>query len=330
VQGLRSESESRQQFLSADRKSTAPAFQAREHSIPSPDANDVLRKFNRDSHWVAAGLLGTVLLAASALVVLLPERHTMTPVPSQIASPAEDIKAQAQKTQNDADLAANQHDEIQAQLKDTNAQQIQKSDGLAVDALQAQAKDTDPEAQQAQNDAELVASQRDALQAQLKDTEAKTRQAQNDAELVASQRDALQAQLKDTEAKTRQAQNDAELVASQRDALQAQLKDTEAKTQQAQNDAEPGASQRDALQASYQPNSAGTFRRKASHQSHRSVHQLGDAEAKRLLLELWHRSLAKTEKPLGWPTFSNLDERKKAAFISGRRSLLPRRHRVWP
>jgi hypothetical protein len=299
MQGLRSQPESRQQI---DGESTVPAFQAREHSVHWPDANDVLRKFNRDSHWVAAGLLGTMLLAASAFFVLLPERHTMTPVPSQIASPAEDIKAQAQKTQNDADLAANQHDEIQAQLKDTNAQQIQKSDGLAVDALQAQAKDTDPEAQQAQNDAELVASQRDALQAQAKDTEAKTQQAQNDAEPGASQRDALQAQLKDTEAKTQQAQNDAELVANQRDALQ----------------------------ASYQPNSAGTFRRKASHQSHRSVHQLGDAEAKRLLLELWHRSLAKTEKPLGWPTFSNLDERKKAAFISGRRSLLPRRHRVWP
>jgi hypothetical protein len=86
VQGLRSEPESRQQFVSADRKSTAPAFQAREHSIPSPDANDALRKFNRDTRRVAAGLLGILILAALIFVVLFPERHAMTAGLSERAS----------------------------------------------------------------------------------------------------------------------------------------------------------------------------------------------------------------------------------------------------
>ena len=44
-----------------------------------------------------------------------------------------------------------------------------------------------------------------------------------------------------------------------------------------------------------QPNSVRTFRRKAPYRNHRSASQL--AEAKRRLLELWHRSLAKSETP---------------------------------
>jgi hypothetical protein len=204
LQFLRSEPESPQQFVSIDRESrefAAPAFQTREHSITSPGANEVLRKFNRHTRWVAAGLSGTLLFAALAFVVLLPERHTMTAVLSERASQAED-----------------------------------------------------------------------------------------------------------TEAKAQQAQKSGELVASQRDTLQAQLKDTEAKAQQAQNDAELAAGQRHAPQVSYQPNSARTFRRKASYQSHRSARQLGEAEAKRRLLELWHRSLAKSETPKSRAIFSKQDK----------------------
>ena len=114
MQGLHSQPESRQQFDSIDRGSAAPAFQAWEHSIPSPDANDVLRKFDRNTCWVAAGLLGTLLLAALAFVVLLPERHAMTAVLSERASPSEDSEA---KAQNDAELAASHRDALQAQQK---------------------------------------------------------------------------------------------------------------------------------------------------------------------------------------------------------------------
>ena len=92
MQGLCSEPESPQQFVSIDRESrefAAPAFQTREHSITCPGANDVFGRFNRDTRWVAAGLLGTLLLAALAFVVLLPERHTMTAVLSERAGQAE-------------------------------------------------------------------------------------------------------------------------------------------------------------------------------------------------------------------------------------------------
>jgi hypothetical protein len=128
-------------------------------------------------------------------------------------------------------------------------------------------------------------------------------------ELVSSQRDAFQAALKDIEAKAQQVQNNAELAANQRDALQARLKDAEARAQQAQNNTELRPNQDNALQASYPPNSARTFRRKAPQQGHRSARQLADAEAKRRLLELWHRTLAKSENPKSWAILSRKDKR---------------------
>jgi hypothetical protein len=42
-------------------------------------------------------------------------------------------------------------------------------------------------------------------------------------------------------------------------------------------------------------NSVRTFRRRTPYPNHRSAHQRTDAQAKRRLLELWHRSLAKSE-----------------------------------
>jgi hypothetical protein len=50
----------------------APALQTREHSA-LPGAHDVIRRLNRDTTWVAAGLLGAVIFAA--LVPALPECH---------------------------------------------------------------------------------------------------------------------------------------------------------------------------------------------------------------------------------------------------------------
>jgi len=63
----------------------------------------------------------------------------------------------------------------------------------------------------------------------------------------------------------------------------------------------------------YKPNSTRTFRRKAPYQSRRSSRQLADAEAKKRLLELWHRGLAKSETRKIWATFSSQDKKKKAA-----------------
>ena len=91
MQGLRPEPESHRQFVFADRESrefAVPALQTREHSIASSGTNEVLRKFNRDTRWVAAGLLCILLLAALVFVVLFPERHTMTAGFSEKASQA--------------------------------------------------------------------------------------------------------------------------------------------------------------------------------------------------------------------------------------------------
>ena len=113
MQGLRSEPESRQQFVSADEESrefAAPALQTREHASACPDANEVLREFNRGTRWVAAGLLGILLLAAFAFVVLLPERHARTAVLSERASQAESVSSRNENAATgfrSTDLSAN-------------------------------------------------------------------------------------------------------------------------------------------------------------------------------------------------------------------------------
>ena len=111
------------------------------------------------------------------------------------------------------------------------------------------AEQSEARAQQAQNNAELAASQRDALQARLKDTEAKAQQVQKSGELAVSQRDALQAQLKDTETNAQKAQNNADLVASQRDELQNRLRESETMAQEAKKIADIVSNELDVLRA---------------------------------------------------------------------------------
>ena len=77
MEGLHSEPESPQKFVSCDRKSrehASPSLQVLQHSITGSDAKDVLREFNRDTLRVAVAL-GILLLAALLFVVLFPERE---------------------------------------------------------------------------------------------------------------------------------------------------------------------------------------------------------------------------------------------------------------
>jgi hypothetical protein len=77
VEGLHSEPESHQEFVSVDRESrerASPSLQVLEYSITRSDAKDVLREFNRDTLRVAFALLSILLLAAWLFVVLFPER----------------------------------------------------------------------------------------------------------------------------------------------------------------------------------------------------------------------------------------------------------------
>ena len=57
-----------------------------------PGVNEALRRFNRDTRWVVAGLLVFLLLAALVFVVLFPEPRTRNvrlepPDPERSANP---------------------------------------------------------------------------------------------------------------------------------------------------------------------------------------------------------------------------------------------------
>src|SRR6266481_1770599 len=58
------------------------------HFMAYPGTNDVFRRFNRDTEWLAAGLLGVVLFAALAFAFLVPERYLRTADLTTEGSPA--------------------------------------------------------------------------------------------------------------------------------------------------------------------------------------------------------------------------------------------------
>jgi hypothetical protein len=66
VQSVCPESEWRQEFVSGDRDSTKSV------------ADNVLKRFNRDTRLVVAGVFGVLLLTVWAFVVLVPERHGLS------------------------------------------------------------------------------------------------------------------------------------------------------------------------------------------------------------------------------------------------------------
>jgi hypothetical protein len=53
----------------------APALLTREHSMPLPGTNDVIRMFDRDTRWLARRVLAATVFAALVFAVLVQERH---------------------------------------------------------------------------------------------------------------------------------------------------------------------------------------------------------------------------------------------------------------
>jgi hypothetical protein len=53
----------------------ASALASQENSVFLPDTNDAIRKFNRDTRWVATGVLGAVVFAGLMLALLVQERY---------------------------------------------------------------------------------------------------------------------------------------------------------------------------------------------------------------------------------------------------------------
>jgi len=53
----------------------ASASQTRVHFVALPDTNDIIRRFNRDTEWLATIVVSAVVSAALMLAVLVPDRH---------------------------------------------------------------------------------------------------------------------------------------------------------------------------------------------------------------------------------------------------------------
>ena len=66
----------------------APALSAQENSVFLPETNDVIRKFNRETRCVAAGVLGAVVFAGLMLALMVQERY-----PNAVDSPEEAVQA---------------------------------------------------------------------------------------------------------------------------------------------------------------------------------------------------------------------------------------------
>jgi len=73
----------------------------------------------------------------------------------------------------------------------------------------------------------------------------------------------------------------------------------------------------------YKPNSVRTSRRRAPYGSHWSARQLEDAEAKRRLLALWHRSLAKSD------IFEAGQTKESRQHHPEKGTLMPKRNWFW-
>src|ERR1700736_2110922 len=55
-----------------------PASKTRMHSVALPDTNDVIRRFNRDTAWLATSVVGALVFAALMLAFLVQDRHPKT------------------------------------------------------------------------------------------------------------------------------------------------------------------------------------------------------------------------------------------------------------
>ena len=63
----------------------SPAPQTREHSVVLPDTNDVLKRFDRNTDWLAALMVGAFVSAALMLAILVQERHPRAVGPTEDA-----------------------------------------------------------------------------------------------------------------------------------------------------------------------------------------------------------------------------------------------------
>ena len=216
----------------------APALATQENSVALPRTSDMIRGFNRDTGWLATGVLGAVVSAAFVLAVLVQERHQK----------ADDVNAKAVQAGGDFLLNPNYATLASVVAKTSNSNgKITPGQGSSIDHG-------------------LIENSQQ--------------------EIPSSQ--------------TEPAASTPILALS-----------PEINRHDAQTNPDPGilARRQDSARA------IGAKDRKVSTRSSVASRYVG---AKRRLIELWHQSLAKSEKAGSWTAFSHLNrvESKKAAYTA--------------
>ena len=201
-----------------------------------PSANDVLRRFNRDTAWLAVGLLSILVLAALALALLPPQPHRAI---HSLAAPASQDKSTTSLTEDAAVLSL---------IVDSNSESS---------AIEVTSKT-------------LAHVDQGATGSSSKESVARREAARSIPAPIL-------------------------------------LPEPTPNFAMANVDNRSHVQRKEAARA---------FRAKGPHRRSKSSYALTDADVKKRLIELWHQSLERTEKPQNWSTFSKLDRKKKAALIA--------------
>ena len=209
----------------------------REKSMFRPGANDVLRRFNRDTGWLAVWLLSVLVLAAFVLAFLIPEPH-----------PARDgLEGRLSQAKS---IPSRTEDVALSQIVDSNSKSSASEVTLGT----------------------LTYLDQGATESSSKESVART-----------------------------------EAAAGSTPASILVLP-------------EPSPGFATAKMSNHSPaqtkEPAQVIRGKTSYRRSKSSYALRDVDVKKRLIELWHESLSRTEKPQSWSVFSKLDRRKKAALMA--------------
>jgi hypothetical protein len=220
------------------RERHVPARHTREHSMTSLGANDVLRRFNRDTAWLAVCLLSVVFFAALAFAILIPEPR---PATARLQGRANQAKSAPSLTTDAAELF---------KIVDSSAERS-PSQVTSVTLTHVDQGSTESCSKERPTPVEVAEKATPAP----------------------------------------------DLVFPG-----------------------PTPSIETANVSKWSPaqrkESAQAIRGKAPYRSGKSSQRLGDVDVKKRLIELWHQSLVRAEKPRSWEMVSKLDRRKKAAFTA--------------
>jgi hypothetical protein len=206
--------------------------------MTSPGANDVLRRFNRDTAWLVVWLLGILGFAALVFAVLIPEPH---PATAGFQGRASQAKSAPSLTADAVELV---------KIVDSTAKR--SADQVPLGTL---------------------------THVDQRSTEGSSKESH--------------------------AQTEAAAVSTPAPILVLPQPSPSIATANVSN-----------WSPAQQKESAQAIRGKAPYRRGRLSGGLGNVDVKKRLIELWHQSLVRTEKPRSWAMFSKLDRKKKAAFTA--------------